>query len=52
MDFEPSQQKMKISFILTRHIYRHSDAIVAYGDYVRRYLVELESLGFFVPGRQ
>ncbi len=31
----------KISFIPTKYIYRHSDAIVAYGDHVRRYLVEL-----------
>lgn len=31
----------KISYVFTRYIYRHSDAIVVYGDHVRRYLVGL-----------
>ncbi len=31
----------KISYYFTKYIYRHSDAIVVYGDHVRRYLVEL-----------
>lgn len=32
-------RSQRFFFPLTRHIYRHSDAIVVYGDHVKRYLI-------------
>jgi len=29
----------RLAFPLTRHIYQHADAVVAYGEHVRRYLI-------------
>lgn len=31
----------RLLFPLTRYLYRHSDAIVTYGDHVKRYLIDL-----------